>query len=92
MNILRRFNKSSKSVWKLKEKPSDEQLLELYALYKQATGGDARGVGDISGLIAMAKYRAWRKLRGVSTDEAMERYCTLVDSLMNSESSSLMGA
>ena len=54
MNILRRFNKSSKSVWKLKEKPSDEQLLELYALYKQATGGDARGVGDISGLIAMA--------------------------------------
>jgi acyl-CoA-binding protein len=91
MNLLRSFEKSSKRVWKLKAKPSDEQLLELYALYKQATEGDARGISGILGLVAMAKFRAWRKLRGVSTDEAMKRYCDLVDSLMNPESSSLMG-
>ena len=91
MNLLRRFEKSSKRVWKLKAKPSDEQLLELYALYKQATDNDARGISGISGLVAMAKFRAWRKLRGVSADEAMKRYCDLVDSLMNSESPSLMG-
>lgn len=72
-------------------KPSDEQLLELYALYKQATDGDARCISGISGLVAMAKFRAWRKLRGVSADEAMERYCDLVDSLMNPELPSSRG-
>ena len=60
----------------------NDQLLELYALYKQSTEGDVRGARpgmlDVRG---RAKYDAWAKRKGTSKDAAMEAYCTLVDTL-----------
>jgi acyl-CoA-binding protein len=60
----------------------NDKLLELYALYKQATEGDARGerpgMLDVRG---RAKYDAWAKRKGTSKDAAMEAYCALVDRL-----------
>ena len=38
-----KFKRSSKKVWDLSERPSNNQLLELYALFKQATDGDCQG-------------------------------------------------
>ena len=84
MSIEKKFEKATKRVWRLKEKPDDMTLLELYALYKQATEGDATGPRFLSGgMVGMAKGRAWRKLRGTSNEEAMERYCAIVDRLMS---------
>ncbi len=84
MSIEKKFEKATKRVWRLKEKPDDMTLLELYALYKQATEGDATGPRSLSGgMVGMAKGRAWRKLRGTSNEEAMERYCAIVDRLMS---------
>ena len=84
MNLRRKFERAAKRVWKLKETPDDSTLLQLYALYKQATEGDARSPRPISaGMAGMVKWQAWRKLRGISVDEAMERYCNLVDKLMS---------
>lgn len=61
---------------------SNEKLLELYSLYKQATIGDVEGDRpsgfDFRGA---AKYDAWGKRRGMSTDEAMQAYIDLVDQL-----------
>lgn len=61
---------------------SNETLLELYSLYKQATIGDVEGDRpsgfDFRGA---AKYDAWEKRRGMSTDEAMQAYIDLVDRL-----------
>ena len=37
-----KFKRSSKKAWDLPERPSNSQLLELYALFKQATEGIAR--------------------------------------------------
>lgn len=61
---------------------SNETLLELYSLYKQATIGDVEGDRpsgfDFRGA---AKYDAWEKRRGMSTDEAMQAYIDFVDRL-----------
>jgi len=60
----------------------NETLLELYSLYKQATEGDVQGEApsgfDFRGA---AKYAAWEKRRGMSSDEAMQAYIDLVDRL-----------
>lgn len=54
-------------------------MLALYALYKQATSGDASG--DRPGMLDVrgrAKYDAWAKHKGLSKDAAMEQYIALV--------------
>ena len=55
-------------------------MLKLYALYKQATAGDAPedGPGD---MVGMFKHRTWAELRGVGADDAKQRYIDLVASL-----------
>ena len=86
MSIEKKFEKATKRVWRLKEKPDDMTLLELYALYKQATEGDTTAPRSLlGGMVGMAKWRAWRKLRGTSNEEAMESYCSIVDRLMSSD-------
>ena len=60
---------------------SNEQLLELYALYKQATEGDCEGKAR-GGLKERAKWKAWNKISGTSQADAMQSYCELVDSMM----------
>jgi acyl-CoA-binding protein len=66
----------------LPARPSNEVLLELYALYKQATEGDVSG--DPPGffdLVGQAKYDAWEKHHGMAKDAAMKAYVELVDRL-----------
>ncbi|HUS29252.1 MAG TPA: acyl-CoA-binding protein [Kofleriaceae bacterium] len=58
----------------------NDTMLELYALYKQATTGDV--AGDRPGMLDLrgrAKYDAWAKKKGLSKDAAMTAYCALVD-------------
>ena len=66
----------------LKSRPSNEDLLQLYALYKQATEGDVSG--DRPGgfdFKAIAKYNAWAEVKGKSKEEAMREYVSLVGRL-----------
>jgi len=91
MDLKKRFERAAKRVWRLKERPDDRTLLQLYALYKQVTEGDARSPRPIKdGMAGMAKWRAWRKLRGTTVNEAMERYCAIVDRLMSGGSNPAM--
>ncbi len=66
----------------LPEKPDNATLLKLYALYKQATGGDVEGkrpgFGD---MVGRAKWDAWNAAKGQSGDDAMRAYVELVESL-----------
>jgi diazepam-binding inhibitor (GABA receptor modulating acyl-CoA-binding protein) len=66
----------------LPEKPDNMTLLKMYALYKQASSGDADGkrpgFGD---MVGRAKWDAWNGLAGKSKDEAMQEYVDLVESL-----------
>jgi len=55
--------------------PSNEQKLQVYSLFKQATEGDCKGSApSIFSPIARAKWYAWDKLRGMSRSEAMQKY------------------
>lgn len=64
------------------KRPTNEELLQLYALYKQATEGDVSG--DRPGgfdFKAIAKFDAWEELKGKSKEQAMQEYVALVDTL-----------
>lgn len=76
------FAEAQDRVKKLARRPSNEQLLQLYALYKQATEGDARGSRPgMLDLVGRAKWDAWAARKGTPSDEAKRRYVALVDEL-----------
>ena len=66
----------------LSQRPDNPTLLKIYSLYKQATEGDNEeakpGFADI---VARAKWDAWKKLEGTSTDDAMQQYIDLIAEL-----------
>ena len=82
MNPTEQFEDAQKRVKTLTEAPSNDELLELYALYKQSTVGDVSGsrpgMMDFKG---RAKFDAWTKKTGVAKDTAMAAYVVLVDRL-----------
>ena len=66
----------------LPEKPDNMTMQKLYALYKQATAGDVEGKRPgFSDLVGRAKYDAWAEAKGKTSDEAMQDYIDLVESL-----------
>jgi acyl-CoA-binding protein len=66
----------------LTERPDNFTLLRLYALYKQASAGDAIGVRPgLADLVGRAKWDAWSSLKGMPATEAMQAYIALVDDL-----------
>ena len=66
----------------LPEKPDNMPLLKIYALYKQASGGDADGRRPgFADMVGRAKWDAWNELKGQSSDEAMQGYIDLIESL-----------
>ena len=82
MDIQAQFEKAAADSKTLSEKPSNDTLLQLYSLYKQATSGDVDGEPpQMFDFIAKAKYEAWAALKGKSKQEAMEEYVSLVGKL-----------
>ncbi len=69
-------------VKQLSNTPSNEELLDLYSLYKQATVGDVQGsrpgMFDLKG---RAKYDAWATRKATSKENAMQAYVNLVTKL-----------
>ena len=80
--LKKKFETAAQDVQKLKKRPDDEDMLRLYAHYKQATEGDVSGErpGAFS-FVDRAKYDAWAKLRGTDSAKAMEAYVKLVERL-----------
>ena len=66
----------------LKDRPSNDTLLQLYSFYKQATEGDANGEAPgMFDFVAKAKYDAWSSLKGKPKEVAMQDYINLVGKL-----------
>jgi diazepam-binding inhibitor (GABA receptor modulator, acyl-CoA-binding protein) len=82
MTLTETFEDAQRRVKELKTAPGNDTLLELYALFKQATAGDVSGsrpgMMDFKG---RAKFDAWTTKKGTSKDKAMEAYVALVDEL-----------
>ncbi|HCW07861.1 MAG TPA: acyl-CoA-binding protein [Cytophagales bacterium] len=82
MSILENFNAAVAQSKDLPARPSNEDLLQLYALFKQATEGDV--VGERPGgfdFKAIAKFDAWAEKKGIGKEEAMQSYVNLVERL-----------
>jgi len=82
MTPSEKFEDAQRRVKELKSAPDTDKLLELYALYKQGTAGDASGARpgmmDFKG---RAKWDAWATKKGTTKDAAMDAYVALVDRL-----------
>lgn len=77
------FEKAAEDVKKLKSRPDNDQLLQLYASYKQATTGDVAGSRPgMLDMVGRAKFDAWAKLKGTTAEDAMKAYVKVVDSLL----------
>ena len=82
MELSARFEDAQARAKKLTGMPSNDELLELYALFKQGTVGDATGARP--GMLdfrARAKFDAWASKRGMTKDAAMAAYVAFVDGL-----------
>ncbi|KFL37962.1 acyl-CoA-binding protein [Arenimonas donghaensis] len=78
------FQKASKDVMDLAERPDNDTMLRLYALYKQGSEGDVSGPKPgFFDFVGTAKYEAWEKLAGMKPEEAMKKYVALVKTLRN---------
>lgn len=82
MDLKQQFDSAVAQSRELTSRPSNEDLLSLYALFKQATEGDVTGErpGGFD-FKAIAKYDAWSEVKGKSKEDAMTEYIALVQKL-----------
>ena len=81
-DLKARFEAAVAQSKNLSERPDNATLLKIYALYKQATSGDNAdkkpGFGD---MVGRAKWDAWNGLKGTGSEDAMQQYIDLIESL-----------
>jgi len=74
------FVTATEYVKKLKQSPSNEELLELYKYYKQATIGDINtSRPGFFNLKNQAKWDAWNLVKGTNTHTSEVEYIKLVN-------------
>lgn len=73
--LAQHFNDAAEQIKKITTSPSNDDLLILYGLYKQATVGDVNiSQPSFYQFEAKAKYGAWEKQKGKSQDQAKHEY------------------
>lgn len=85
MDLKNQFEQAVAESKALSERPSNDTLLQLYSLYKQATEGDVNGGPPANpfDFVAKAKYEAWAALKGKTQEMAMKEYVQLINKLKN---------
>ncbi|MCO5104551.1 MAG: acyl-CoA-binding protein [Burkholderiaceae bacterium] len=77
-----RFDAAVAQSKNLSERPDNATLLQIYALYKQASSGDnTEKKPSFSDMVGRAKWDAWNKLKGTEQDAARQQYIDLIASL-----------
>lgn len=86
MTLKEQFEEAVSQSKELTERPSNETLLAIYSLYKQATEGDAPEKGEYGmfDFVGKAKHEAWAQRKGMSADDAMKEYINLIQKLKTS--------
>lgn len=78
MNLQAQFDQALAESKNLSERPDNMTLLKMYALYKQASKGDASGERPgFSDMVGRAKWDAWNALQGTTQESAMQQYIDL---------------
>ena len=83
MELKEMFEQAAADSKSLPERPSNDTLLQLYSLYKQATEGDVNidPPSNPFDFVNKAKYESWVGLKGKSKESAMQEYTALVNKL-----------
>jgi acyl-CoA-binding protein len=83
MELVQQFENAVATSKSLSERPSNETLLQLYSLYKQASEGDVNAdpPSNPFDFVAKAKYEAWESLKGTPKEKAMQDYIELINKL-----------
>lgn len=82
-DLKAQFEEAAGDVKGLTERPDNDTMLRLYALYKQGSEGDVKGAKPgFFDFVGAAKYEAWEKLQGTTTEQAMRKYVDLVGKLI----------
>jgi diazepam-binding inhibitor (GABA receptor modulating acyl-CoA-binding protein) len=83
MELKEMFEQAAADSKSLSDRPSNDTLLQLYSLYKQATEGDVNSDPPANpfDFVNKAKYEAWAGLKGKSKEAAMKEYTDLVNKL-----------
>ncbi len=82
IDLRAQFEAAAQAAQNLPKRPDNATLLRIYALYKQATTGDAIGARpSFTDFVDRAKHDAWAKLKGTDKDQAMREYIALVDNV-----------
>ena len=80
--INSRFEQASIAAKSLPERPDNDTMLLLYALFKQGSSGDVSGSKPgMFDFVGLAKYEAWKRIEGLSQDDAKNQYIELVSKL-----------
>lgn len=81
-DLTAKFEKAVAESKSLSERPDNQTLLKLYALYKQSTTGDVDGKRPgFTDMVGRAKWDAWNELAGTTKDDAMKTYIALIEDL-----------
>jgi diazepam-binding inhibitor (GABA receptor modulating acyl-CoA-binding protein) len=83
MDLKTLFEQATEESKTLSDRPSNDSLLQLYSLYKQATEGDVNvdPPANPFDFVSKAKYEAWAGLKGKTKETAMQDYIDLVGKL-----------
>ncbi len=76
------FEKAVQRVSVTKEDIAPDNLLRLYAYYKQATRGDSFSLNTEDNIRSAFKFNAWIQLNGMTADEAKQKYIELVNATL----------
>ena len=81
-DLKKKFEAAVANSKNLTERPDNATLLKIYALYKQASVGDnADKKPGFTDMVGRAKWDAWNGLKGTSSQDAMQQYIDLIESL-----------
>lgn len=76
-DLEQKFQKAAEDIKNLKSRPSDEDLLEIYALFKQATVGDCnQSKPGMFQLKEKAKHEFWMRKKGKQSNISTFHYIT----------------
>lgn len=82
MSLQEKFEQAVADSKNLPERPDNMTLLRMYALFKQASAGDASGDRPgFTDMVGRAKYDAWDALKGTPKEDAMQQYVDLIAEL-----------
>ena len=81
-DLKKQFEAAAAASKNLKDRPDNDTMLKLSALFKLASVGDVEGKRPgFTDMVGRAKFDAWAAARGKSNDDAMREYVALVGTL-----------